>query len=222
MNTFTNLKTIETLTGPQLRNAIKEEINAGELRPITVGLLLYRIRRELWFSEWGHRNISDYCHHELSFPMSVGIKLISIAQRCRSLDMSYAEMQTVEKLVKNSWRLLGITRYARSKRDLVKIARVAARLPWSQVKKLLKVTTYNPLHATQIGTKPIDFDTVYRVHDWVRGKLRRQGKALLIPFLVVQAIRESKPGRRRRKLQMLLMHHDIDGRFIPEIFKEGE
>ena len=222
MNTFANLRAIDTLTGPQLRNTIKEEINAEELRSITIGLLLYRIKREEWFAQWGHRNITEYCKNELSFPMAVAIKFISIAQRCRSLGMGYDQMQTVEKSVKNSWRLLGLTRYARSKRDLMSIARVAARLPWREVKKLLKVTTYNPLHATQIGTRPTDFDTVYRVHDWVRGKLRRQGKALLIPFLVVRALRESKPGRRRRKLQMLLMHHDIDGRFIPEIFKEGE
>lgn len=221
--TYTTLDDLFTLFAHQLREAVKEEVNATLQRPITLGLLLWRVKHEKRFLIWGYPKIGQYYTKELHITTTKGEIHIALARRCLSHEMSYAEMRTVETLVKNTGRLCGLTKYARNSRELLAAARTqAAGLKFPELKRRLGGYKFKPVHAISIGEKSLDYEAVHLVNDWLKKKLKKPGHSLLIPFLVVKALHESKPGKRRRYLQRLFLRHNIPEELVPPLFQEEE
>lgn len=223
MLSFHILDDISALMGHQLREAVKEEVNATTKRPITLGLLLWRVKKEKHFLKWGYPKIGQYYTKELHITISKGEIHVALARRCLSHEMSYAEMQTVERLVHHTTRLCLLTKYARNSRELLAATRTrAAGLPFQELKRRLGGYQFKPVYAVDIGEKSLDYEAVHVVNDWLKKKLKKPGHSLLIPFLVVKALHESKPGKRRRYLQRLFLRHNIPEGLVPEIFQEEE
>ena len=202
---------------------MKEEVNAERKRPITIGLLLWRVKREKQFLQWGYPKVSLYYGQELRFSIAKGEIHIALARRCLSHEMSYREMQTVETLVPPTTRLCLLTKYARNKRELIHVARQhAVQLPLREFKRRLGGYQFRPIRGIMIGEKSLDYEAAHVVNDWLKKKLKKPGHSLLIPFLVVKALHESQPGHRRKYLQRLLLRHNIPEGLVPPLFQEGE
>jgi hypothetical protein len=220
---FTTHEEVDALFPHQLREAILEIIHVPPPRPITLGLLLWRMKKEKLFLQWGWEKISLYYTTEIHVPVSRAEVWIAVARRCLSHELTLADMQTVELLVPHYGKLGQLTRYARSKAQLMEGARrLAAGLPFPQLKLRLNAYYYKPVHATSIGERPLDYEAVHLVNDWLKKKLRRPGHSLLIPFLVVKAMHEKKPGHRYKYFRRLLLRHGVPEELLPVIFLENE
>lgn len=220
---YTSLDDFVALSAPALRAAVKVEVTLEQKRPITLGLLLWRVKKEKHFVQWGYPKFGQYYTQELHMTLSRGEIHVALARRCLSHDMTYGEMQTVERLVTHPMRLCLLTKYARNARELIDATRTkAANLPFPQLKQRLSGYRFKPVHGHVIGEQPLDYEAVHTVNDWLKKKLKRSGHSLLIPFLVVKALHESQPGHRRKYLQRLFLRHNIPEGLVPPLFQEGE
>ncbi len=220
---FSTHEEIQALFHHQLREAIWEAVKMPPPRPITSGLLLWRMKKEKLFLEWGWPKISHFYLKEIQVPVSRAEVWIAYARRCLSHELSYSDMKTVETLVLHYGMLGQLTRYARNKAQLMEGARkIAAGLPFPELKRHLNAYFCKPIHAFQIGERPLDYEAVHLVNDWLKKKLRRPGHSLLIPFLVVKAMHESKPGNRYKYFRRLLLRHGVPEELVPTIFLENE
>ena len=220
---FSSIEQVDNLTGAELREAVKEEANREDRRNLTLGLLLWRVKRERWFEKWWWRKISDYYTKEL--PLSIKTCELAIAniRRCISFDMTLEEMQIIERQVANLTRISAITRYATTKKHVLKIARTANNMSFSEMRRKLGYNA-SRIEVEVEGFQPADRRPIHLVTAWLSKKLpqRRRPKVFVVPFLVVLALIDANPGERKAKFKRLLIAHDLDIAKLPEIFREGE
>ena len=220
---FNTHEEIYALHAHQLREVIKEEVNKDKPRRLTIGLLLWRMKKEKLFRIWGYEKVSYYYLQELHIPVSRAEVWVAYARRCLSHELSYSDMRTVETLVTQYQRLGRLTRFAKNKKQLMEGARkLAAGLPFGQLTRYLGSHKTKPIRAFDIGHRALDYETVHLVNNWLKKKIKRPGHSLLIPFLVVKALHESKPGKRHGYFRRLLLRHGVPEEQVPVIFREGE
>jgi len=206
----------------RLREEVKNTLNATHKKHITTGMMLWRIKKERLFLQWGYAKISAYYRDEARLSIVNAAMHIAVARRCVSFGLTPQDMRIMEDKAQHLRLLAHTSRLAHTKRGMMQLTqRTLSTASKQEIKWEMAGRKHRTPHGA-IGTCAIDYEAAHYVNEWICRKLPDRRKSLLIPFLVVKALRESQPGGRRKKLHLLFLRHDIDKKYVPEIFRDSD
>lgn len=207
---------VEALTAPpdQLRETLLKMKGRVQIRPLSAGLLLSRIKRERLWKPWGFRNWSRYCREELEIiPDRFEIIMVAAAERLlHAFKLSPREVAGIDHTGLTFDKIVKISKAAKDREDLEYLLKTA--------KNAYALRHELRLRQDRIRSRIIsfklngpDYVVARDILRWIERTYQiGHKKSFMVPILAFKVLVEDQDGKRRwKKLKDELRRH-----YIPE------